>query len=1122
MKSKSLFCVGWLLMSVTVASASLQDGLVAYFPMNEGQGTTVADTSGNRHNGTISGTNTQWIDSVPGQGKAIEFLGSSKHCVNVGTWNPSGTSGEFAVSLWMRWSGSNGYSQGIITKRSGSDWQILINRSNESLTINGSGASPWFGSQVPPLREWQHVVFMFDGDTTTTMWINGQLAGSSTLFVPPRGTDAPIVIGAIDSSGNQPFNGALDDVRFYNRTLTREEIAEAAGQTDDGLVAYYPFHGDARDASGHGRHGVVHGATLTKDHRNVDDCAYEFDGIDDYIYFGPVLPDMDQMTISLWVYTEAEAKEDPSSASVLFCDGDWAPGQDVILTTDSGNRVIMMADKAVVQPMGWPGEGYHPLYRNWRHLVWVVTGTVFRYYVDYAIDNDMHEAKIQGSNRGNHNFIVGTEEYPQGTFGYLHGFWKGRVSELRIYNRALSNSEVRDLYYLEPPAVGQEYASDGRVGQGVVLDCALDGNADDVSGNARHGTVNGPTPTRDQNGRENGAYEFDGVDDYISFGDMLPDMLEMTVSLWLRCDPGGSGASIFFDGDGTQGNDVLFGIDASNRAILTSNKNGGGLNNRFTVTPQFAGQWRHVVWLLADVWTSLYIDGAECRTLERGGPNLGHHGLVLGSQEYPAGHIGDQGFWKGAVSSLRVYDSILSDEEIAALYERDKPVDFNKGLVASYPFAGDAQDHSGHGRHGTVKGATPTADQYGVPSGAYELDGVDDCIYFGPVLPDMNEMTLCAWVYSPSVSGNFNTKPFFCEGDWEQSNDTWFEIRRFGAPCYVRLTATKNGSTLDNTLYVPYMLSNRWTQLVWVLAGSYSSVYGDGRELVTILNGGNNRGYHNFIFGASEYPEGTLSRWWKGKISSVKIYDRALSKAEITAMYDQEVPGADTVDLANGLVARYPMNEGEGSKLVDASGNGHNGAIYGDEIHWIESLPGYGQALEFPGTWHQYVDAGNWDPSQGTGQLTVAFWMKWNGPNGAYQGIVAKRSGRDDAGICWQIMVDLNNYNVTLSRYNVTTQLGVCVPLVNQWQHVAYTFDGTTATRYVDGGPVLSDVFSLSPAANTQVVIGALARGGNQPFNGALDDVRLYNRALTPAEVWRLAQEPEEPAAVSKPRGPSR
>lgn len=59
----------------------------------------------------------------------------------------------------------------------------------------------------------------------------------------------------------------------------------------DGLVAYYPFNGNANDESGSGNHGTVHGPILNTDRFGAAGNAYDFDGLDDYIE----IPDSDSM-----------------------------------------------------------------------------------------------------------------------------------------------------------------------------------------------------------------------------------------------------------------------------------------------------------------------------------------------------------------------------------------------------------------------------------------------------------------------------------------------------------------------------------------------------------------------------------------------------------------------------------------------------------------------------------------------------------------------------------------------------------------------------------------------------------------------------------------------------------
>ncbi|MDP7500332.1 MAG: hypothetical protein QGH50_12920, partial [SAR324 cluster bacterium] len=66
----------------------------------------------------------------------------------------------------------------------------------------------------------------------------------------------------------------------------------------DGLVAYYPFYGDATDKSGNGQDGKVVGASLTKDRNGYQNHAYSFDGVDDYVQFENIQFGESSFTIS--------------------------------------------------------------------------------------------------------------------------------------------------------------------------------------------------------------------------------------------------------------------------------------------------------------------------------------------------------------------------------------------------------------------------------------------------------------------------------------------------------------------------------------------------------------------------------------------------------------------------------------------------------------------------------------------------------------------------------------------------------------------------------------------------------------------------------------------------------
>jgi hypothetical protein len=76
---------------------------------------------------------------------------------------------------------------------------------------------------------------------------------------------------------------------------------------------------------------------------------------------------------------------------------------------------------------------------------------------------------------------------------------------------------------------------------------------------------------------------------------------------------------------------------------------------------------------------------------------------------------------------------------------------------------------------------------------------------------------------------------------------------------------------------------------------------------------------------------------------------------------------------------------------------------------------------------------------------------------------------------------------------------------VGEWTHIAVTFDRTTARFYVNGTQTGSGAWSFGPDREASLQIGCDNSGGGNPFNGALDEVKLYDIVLTPAEVLALA-----------------
>jgi hypothetical protein len=205
-----------------------------------------------------------------------------------------------------------------------------------------------------------------------------------------------------------------------------------------------------------------------------------------------------------------------------------------------------------------------------------------------------------------------------------------------------------------------------------------------------------------------------------------------------------------------------------------------------------------------------------------------------------------------------------------------------------------------------------------------------------------------------------------------------------------------------------------------------------------------------------------------------------------------------------GLVAHYKL---EGN-LEDSSGNGHHGAFGGNAdlpASYVTGPTGFGKGMLFDGTGgHQNVECGTFNPSAATGRLTVAMWAKWDGPSDQWQGLAGKRDGWTADDTMWHLEVNKDAGTIGFARWDVYPGSGSAKLPVGTWAHVAVTFDGTTARFYLNGTETGNGAFSFGPKKDARVHFGSDDPEGGNAFNGALDDVRLYDTALSASEVKAL------------------
>jgi len=234
----------WLMMEDTIIytdSNNITNGLVAYYPLDEGTGTTTADASVNDNNGTFSESGITWVTPGLLGNSAINADGAPGGRISIGTFDPVGPEGEFTLSLWARCVGIGNVAQGLIGKRDGWGDNDVIRFtfaiwSNNQLNLTSyvDGAYSAGGVITPYISRWAHLAATFD-DPNVTFYVNGQDVGSGTLTLGTA-TDATMTIGNTMSETAWPqspetFNGDIDEVRIYNRALTQAEIAYLADLT---------------------------------------------------------------------------------------------------------------------------------------------------------------------------------------------------------------------------------------------------------------------------------------------------------------------------------------------------------------------------------------------------------------------------------------------------------------------------------------------------------------------------------------------------------------------------------------------------------------------------------------------------------------------------------------------------------------------------------------------------------------------------------------------------------------------------------------------------------------------------------------------------------------------------
>lgn len=205
------------------------------------------------------------------------------------------------------------------------------------------------------------------------------------------------------------------------------------------LVAYYPFNGNANDASGNGNDGTVVGAVLTTNQVGQLNSAYKFNGTGDFISFNsPPTTQTDDLTIAAWI-NPASTNQFGMAVCLGHDDGSSGDGFSLGMTgglgdgEPHGNHVSgLLGGVSTVD-----GGSLYPRANAWYHVVMLRKGGVLSFYLN-GIKSPVTNSLTPVAPTG---FTIGSETGIR--------FFQGIITDVRIYDRALSASGVQQLYQYE-------------------------------------------------------------------------------------------------------------------------------------------------------------------------------------------------------------------------------------------------------------------------------------------------------------------------------------------------------------------------------------------------------------------------------------------------------------------------------------------------------------------------------------------------------------------------------------------------------------------------------------------------------------------------------------------------
>lgn len=1037
--------------------------------------------------------------------------------VTVSAWVKIDNSGSDAQRIFHRSSGTYGlyvssqyYLFYVDTRDSGAsgDWKSVSSASIGTLTQG----------------VWTHVVGMYDG-SEIKIFINGVEVGSNSLSgeIDDGSTSANIGKGG----SAEFFDGNIDEVRVYNRALSPAEVQQLY-QWAPGPVGYWDFNegsGDtAFDKSGNGYHGTLNDSPSWTQGKYGG--GIEFDGTNNRSVditgasANSLELNHESITLSAWVKPRVNGV---SSGIVRKGQGTMRSGYGYMIT--SGNQVMMIYSDTYDSGDHRASFGSTNA-DEWIYITQVIDkeNNIAKGYINGIYQTSMSIAGIASVNSG-HSFVIGEDNAYDAN---------AVIDEVKIYNYARTAEQIRQ------DMVGSGQASS--VGGGPLPKPVAHWSFDEQGGQTAHDSIadndgtlgvdvnvgsDDPTWKTGSECKLGGCLGFDGDDDVVNVSSNIFSIgtNDATVSLWAKISeagtnnrlfgtPGGYGYDVWIKSNGYLS--ALGGDKASSRVFADSN------------TAYDDDSWHHVVAVFdRDYAISLYVDGVLQDDVETGFNSYSN--IDYNFTTATIGNLLSPGWGPvGLIDEVKIYNSVLTAEQIRLDMNSGSPLVFGgSGAVSE---AADLADGAGDppvAEWRFDEGVSSTlGDTSGNNNNATLLDGTWEsgckqgkCLYFNGQLGNR-----AASDQNIVFSGDFTAEMWF-KTDTSQTKvlmgNRGGGVVNSGFTIYVNsnntITATYGNGTIRATNLYPSIAyaDDKWHHLamrVQRTSVQLNELYLDGKLIANNTGTVSGNVGTEGLVGIGDYAGGGFP--FQGYIDHIRLYDYARQPSQIIYNYNRGEP-----------IAHYKFDECEGNTVHDSSDNENHGTLTVttsggntagigtcsvNNSAWGSGSEGkFGSSLNFDGDGDYVANASTVWPALNT--ISVSAWFKKSSGN---SGTIFSKDMAGFSPTAFDLAVD---DRIRLTTYtggctypdNRTDVSGVKTGLNdNSWHHVVALYNGTDLLIFVDGKldktQAATTTGEVCNAYNGWSIGARRISGLGSFFLGLIDEVQIFNYALSPAQVRKL------------------